>query len=275
LNFLCISYFNENIEWLKEYNNPHVIYNKVWESETKFDKLNNDNKLSIKLTLQERYPNFNIVNGELNGYNINEYLRFIIDNYENLPKTVAFIKANTIGRHVSKNCFNKLIKNEYFTCIEEWESHSIKQSSFKSNYAMFSCDGGWMEKNTSWYLNHPKHPIKYFNNYNQFLKFCFKNPVIPKYIRFAPGANYIVPKEQILKYDKTFYKNLKLFTSHSKIPGEAHMLERALYTIWNCNFEVSETMKNPIEYSIKDHPEFGFIKKSNIEKFKSVIRKLK
>ena len=275
MSFLCISYFNENIDWLKEYNNPHIIYNKVWETETISDNLDNNNQTSKKLTLKERYPEFNITNGELNGYNINEYLRFIIDNYEDLPETVAFIKANTIGRHVSKKCFDKLIKNEYFTCIEEWEKHQINQSSFKSDYAMFSCDGGWIKKNTSWYLNHPKHPVKYFNNYDQFLRFCFNNPVIPKYIRFAPGGNYIVPKKQILKYEKTFYQNLKLFTSHSKIPGEAHMLERALYTLWNCNFEVADTMKNPISFSIKEHKEFGFKKKTILEKAKSFIRKIK
>ena len=127
MNFLCISYFNENIDWLKEYNNPHIIYNKVWETETISDNLDNNQK----------------------------------------------------------------------------------------------------------------------------------------------------SKKHILKYEKTFYQNLKLFPSHSKIPGEANMLERALYTLWNCNFEVADTMKNPISFSIKEHKEFGFKKKTILEKAKSFIRNLK
>ena len=111
---------------------------------------------------------------------------------------------------------------------------------------MISCDGGFMETNDSWYLNHPKHPTKYFRNYNDFLRFCFKDPVIPRYLRFPPGGNFVVPKEYILKYDKVFYQNLKTFTDHSRVSGEGQMIERALFTIWICNFEVSDSMKKLI-----------------------------
>ena len=34
---------------------------------------------------------------------------------------------------------------------------------------------------------------KYFKNYNDFLRFCFKDPILPKYVRFPPGGNFVVP----------------------------------------------------------------------------------
>ena len=71
MNFLCISYFNENIDWLKEYNNPHIIYNKVWDTESISDHLES-NQTARKLTLKERYPEFNIIKetiGEVVGFN--------------------------------------------------------------------------------------------------------------------------------------------------------------------------------------------------------------
>ena len=243
MNFLCISSYNNNLDWLKKYDNPHIIYDKTWNGGLK----NNINKERVpKSELKKKYPNFNIVNGSNNGYNINDYLTFIIDNYEKLPENIVFMKGNTIGRHVSEEKFESVVNNKHFTCIEERGAHNYNQRSLKNGNALISCEGGWMEKNTSWYLRHNAHPTKYFLSYNKFLSFCFKNPVLPKYIRFPPGGCYVVPKSQILKYKLVFYKNLRIFVKHSRISGEGLIIERALYTIWNCDFEISENMKKII-----------------------------
>lgn len=244
MNFLCISSYNNDLEWVKNYPNPHLIYDKVWNGGV----TDNDNSGVIPPSnLKKKYPDYNITNGSPNGYNISDYMTFIIDHYESLPEVTCFIKGNTVGRHVSQEVFDRIINNQTFTPIEDWRMHDSNQLSLQNGYAMFSCDGGWMEFNDSWYLNHPKHPIKYFTNYNDFLKFCFKDPVIPKYIRFPTGGNYIVPRQNILKYDKVFYKNLLTFTDHSRVSGEGQMIERALFTIWMCNFEVADTMKELVE----------------------------
>lgn len=240
MNFFCISNYNNNLDWLSEYTNPHLIYDKTWAGGV----VDNDNSgLIPPSNLKERYPNYNIVNGDPNGYNISDYMAFIIDHYDSLPDVVAFLKGNTIGRHVSKEYFDRVINNKCFTLLEDWKEHDPNQTALQNGYAMFSCDGGWMETNDSWYLNHPKHPTKYFKSYNDFLNFCFVDPVYPKYIRFPPGANFIVPKEYILKYDKIFYENLRTFTRHTRVSGEGQMIERALYTIWIGNYQVADTMK--------------------------------
>lgn len=84
--------------------------------------------------------------------------------------------------------------------------------------------------------------MKFFYSLDDFLNFCFVNPIIPGYVEFAPGANYIVPKENILKFPKQFYKNLRYLISYTALPGEAHILERALQIIWTCNYQVSNRM---------------------------------
>lgn len=241
MNFFCISNYNNDLDWIKEYPNPHIIYDKTWAGGVS----DNDNsKILPPSNLKEIYPDFNIVNGSPNGYNISDYMTFIIDHYDSLPDVTVFLKGNTIGRHVSKELFDKLINSKCFCPIEEWQFHDQTQPALQNGYAMISCDGGWMEFNDSWYLNHPKHPVKYFKSYNDFINFCFTDAPSPKYVRFPPGGNFVVPKEYILKYDKVFYQNLKTFVDHTRVPGEGQMVERALYTIWMCNYTVADTMKS-------------------------------
>ncbi len=221
-NFVVVSNYNNDIGWVPERTDNYLIYDRGEHDVLPYTV---DPKKVVKP------PNV--------GYNIYDYLTFIIDHYERLPDRTIFTKGNVFPRHVTKAFFDGISNNDAFTPIEDPRMHNPKMPS-----AFFSSDGGFNEINNSWYLNH--HPVKYFSNYNDFLKFCFKDPVIPDYVRFPPGANYIVPKENILKYPRIFYENLKIFVSHTPLPGEAHIIERALYTIWTCNFELSEAMRKPI-----------------------------
>ena len=251
MNFFVISNYNNDLEWVSEYPNPHIIYDKTWAGGV----VDNDNSGFLPPSgLKEKYPDYNVVNGDPNGYNISDYMKFIIDYYDNLPDVVCFLKGNTIGRHVSKEYFDRVINNKTFTCIEEWQSHDPHQAALQNGYAMLSCDGGWMEYNNSWYLagdikyneDTPKHPVKYFTSYNDFLDFCFDDIIHPQYVKFPPGANFVVPKEYILKYPKVFYENLRTFTRHARVTGEGQMIERALYTIWLGNWILSDKMKEHV-----------------------------
>ena len=71
----------------------------------------------------------------------------------------------------------------------------------------------------------------------------YVNPDIPEYIRFSPGAAYIIPKDNILKYSKKFYERIREILSHDVIVTEAHILERCIYTIFTCDYEVQEKYK--------------------------------
>ena len=225
MNFLCISNYNNDLSWVSEFGNPHIIYDKPF------------NGISAKV----KYPDLNIIEGSSIGYNIHHNTTFIIDNYDKLPDVTVFCKGNVFPRHVSRESFESVVNLRCFAPIQEFTRHNPELP-----MSMHSCDGAHMEANCSWFLNHPQHPTKYFTEYNKFLLYCFENPVLPNYVTFPPGANFVVPKEYILKYSKTFYQNLRTMVSHSEHPGEAHMIERALFTIWTCNFKPTSKSQNEI-----------------------------
>lgn len=262
-NFICISCFNEDLNWFREFDYPHIIYDKCFEGVKKSKYYPYEIPPS---KLREKYPGMNITNGQIGGYNINEYLTYIISNYYYLPDNIVFIKANIINRHVSLNFFKSILDNKYFTSIEEWNGSIFSKTNFLNKSYFISSDGGWNELNNSWYLNKRKHPNKFFNNFNTFMNFIFKSYSTLKYIRFCPGANYVVPKRNILKYDLIFYKNLKYIINYTQLSGESHILERALYSIWNQDYLVADIMKKPLnEFTV-------FPKKENA--LKATIRKL-
>ena len=260
-NFFCISSFNADLDWFKDFDYPHVIYDKCYEGIKKSTHYPFEIKPS---NLKSKYPYFNIINGEIEGYNLNDYLTYIIENYYSLPEIIIFIKGNILKRHVSKKYFERVVDNKYFTSIEDWVDN--KKLKLNSKNYFISSDGGWVERNNNWYLNNSKHPTKFFNNYDTFMKFIFKSYIKPRYIRFCPGANYIVPKANILKYGISFYKNLKFIINHSQLSGESHILERSLYSIWNSSYEASDIMKETFSQFIK------FPNKDNL--FKVSLRKI-
>ena len=87
MTFFCISNYNNNLDWVKKYPNAHVIYDKTWNGG--FAGL--DDSLQIAPSdLKNKYPEYNIINTSINGFNIRDYLTYIIDNYNNLPEVIAF-----------------------------------------------------------------------------------------------------------------------------------------------------------------------------------------
>ena len=218
-NFFCISHFNGDISWVKNIRKEnYIIYNK---SGNNIDHIT-DNYISIN----------NV------GYNIYSYLKFITDNYENLPNVIVFCKDNIFTRHLSIELFQKLINRKSFTCLED----DSLSGDFPINLKI--SDNGFVEINNSWYkFNFPR---KYFAEYNEFYSYIFNDWNMPDFVRFSPGANFIVPKENILLRSKNFYKNLINFINYSKVSCESHFLERSLNTIFNSNVQSSYRMDNEI-----------------------------
>ncbi len=219
-NFIVISNYNNDISWVPNYTHDYIVCNR---GERKLPE-------AIEVTKCIQQPNV--------GYNLYDYFTYIVENYSNLPPCVVFIKGNIFPRHVSKEYFDTHIHTTVFTPL-------VDKSMIVENkpISFFDSKSGYSEVNNSWYCRH--HELKYFYSYNDFLSFCYTNPTIPKYVSFAPGANYIVPRENILKLPEQFYKNLIHFISYTQLPGEAHIIERALYTLWTSSFEISKKMLVP------------------------------
>lgn len=206
-NTLVVSNYGHDLSWLKDYNNPYVIY----------DRSDDPGKAASDAGLGGRVHAVSNV-----GYNLHDIFRYIIDTYDTLPPVVTFCKGNMFPRHISKEKFEELKDRQLFTPLFDHNEH---RPSFP--VSMFSSEGLWCEQNNGTIIINPAETSiqsKYFSVYDDLLRFIFVNPVIPRYITFVPGANYVVPREYILKYSVNFYKNLLLFVSHCKLPTEAHLI---------------------------------------------------
>jgi len=218
--FFIISNYNTDPERYLEYCEDYHIYDQSPD-------------LEIRKKLENKYKKISFV--ENTGHNISDYFRFFIDHYESLPRHMLLAKGNMIGRHISEEYFNRVYANKYFTAL-----HDDRESDDKCGVAYQLYDGAILEINNAWYALAKPH--RYFESYNDLLRFVFKNPIIPRWLLFSPGACYIVSKEQVIKYPKVFYENLKYLVSYRYFPSEAYHVERMLHVIFNASYELNDWM---------------------------------
>jgi len=206
-----VTSFNHDISWINDYTQNYLIFDKSCSLQ-ETDKIKHQKNV---------------------GYNIYDTFYFIVNNYNNLPDVCVFIKGNVLNRaepHCTKEKFDRIINNNILTPIESYE-HIVQ-----SQAQILDENGGYMEINNSWYIN-AVGVKKFFNSFDQFLNTVFEDAVHRHWNRFAPGANYIVPKDNILFYSKDFYKRLMGYVDYHQTPSEAHVLERAMFTIWKNEFK--------------------------------------
>ena len=223
--FYCVSHYEGEIDWVTRYSkNNHIIYSKGPTTP------HSSNVLRVKNT----------------GYNLSSYLDFIITNYHNLPEITIFCKNNIFERHIQEDKFKTLITRKVFTPLEDDRFWSKLRYPVSINLN----DNGYIELNNNWYAE--KYKFNYFSSYNDFYLYIFNVKETPTYLRFAPGANYLVPKENILLRTKNFYINLYNLISSQALSCESHYLERSLYSIWNSNIIESQEMNQIIESTTLD-----------------------
>lgn len=192
-----VSRYNQDIDWIKDYTNDVVLYDR------------SEKPLSSAIIV----PNI--------GSDIYDKFTYIIDNYDNLPDVAVYTKAN-LFKYISKEEFDRVKDSKTFTPLLTQYHKTTRPISFYEN-------GMYYEINNSWYM--PYFPSKHFLGYWDFAA-EFSMPM-PIYLPFAPGSNYILPKDNILKRPKSFYVKMKEYLSHDRYPAEAQILERALYTLWS------------------------------------------
>ncbi len=243
-NFLVVSDYNWlpndlSQSWVSKYSDNYLIYDRYH----RFDE-------SVNVKRQKNV-----------GQNIYDIFDFIVGNYDNLPETTIFCRAAFIfpkdngtprydenGNKLSNgNCsmehFLKVANNTTFTELHDYgpEVHGGGPGA----WSKYGPDGSYLEINNSWYFGLAKG--KYYTHgsgtYNKFMRDMYINPKIENFIRFSPGGNYIIPKTNILRYSKKFYERIKEILEWDVVVGEAHMLERALYTIFTCNWDVQDKYK--------------------------------
>lgn len=191
-----ISRYNHDISYLKDYTDDFIIY----------DRSDEPVEGSI------RVPNI--------GSDIYDKFSYIIDNYDNLPDVAIYTKAN-IFNYISKEEFEKIKDKKTFTPLLT-QNHKVYEPICRYE------DGMYWEINNMWYLG--SYPCKHKMIPYELQEILKIGQM--EYVPFAPGSNYILPKENILKHPKEFYKLLRSYLEWDRYPGEAQICERALYTLW-------------------------------------------
>lgn len=191
-----LTHYSGDWEWVKEYTDDFLIYNRT----------NEDIPNSIKRE--------NVGDADY------DRLSYLVDNYHDLPDVFLLSKSN-LFKYISKEEFELVKDNEVFTPLLT-QNHKTYEPICRYE------DGIYCEINNSWYLGSV--PSKYFHDHHEFAR-AF-NLSSPDYLKFAPGGNYILTRETVHKYGRDFYDELRSILPYCQTPGEAHMIERSLYTIW-------------------------------------------
>ena len=74
----------------------------------------------------------------------------------------------------------------------------------------------------------------------------FENPEFTHYIKFPPGGCHLIPKENILRFNKIFYEDARLWVSWEIRPGEAFLFERGIQTIFTSNWIIKDKYLNVV-----------------------------
>jgi len=211
-SFFVVTSYNEDYSWIKEYTNNYIIYNKG-------DSLEDDHVLNVK---------------NISG-NIKDIPEFIVANYNNLPDTIVFIQASPY-EHCNKETFNNLINNKTFTSLESYGLNPANA------YEGRTLEGGFLEKNNDWYIsiiNNQQNQSCKYSGFDEFMNHYFENYTRVGMIRFAPGACYIVPKENILYYPAKFWQSIS-DDMQTKFSTESFIIERALWYIFSNIYKLKE-----------------------------------
>ncbi len=212
-----------NESWVTEYTDNYLIYDRLHRFEE-----------SVKIKHQKNV-----------GANIYDIFDYIVTNYENLPNTIIFCKGNVIPRHCGFDKFKQIINNTKFTTIENYIRDHPRHS--EGIYSFVDETDAYHENPIEVDATVANiHRSRYIFSYRELLNSIFENPTFSSYIRFAPGANHIIPKTDILKYNKHFYETMREYVSWHVQPGEAYLLERALFTLFKNNYIIREKYKNKI-----------------------------
>jgi len=213
--FLVVTRFNEDYDWVQYYTEDYIIYNR-----------------GTPITTDDK----RIYNTKNIGGNQRDILHYCYKNYAALPNVIGFIQANPYD-HCKKPVFDRLITKTEFTPLE---SYGVTPA---NKWESRDKDGGYLELNNSWYIaahnNAQTQDCKYAY-FDEFMEAYFQDYTHLSWLRFAPGSQYIVTKEQILNYPRVFWYRLMKEISTRKSPTEGHIIERALYYIFTGKYKLHD-----------------------------------
>lgn len=196
MKFILVNY-NFDPSWVKEYTDDFLIYDR------------SDTPIEFPNTIHTQ----NIGNVD------HDRLSYLIDNYDALPPVFVLAKSN-LFKYISKEEFDLVKQNTEFTPLLT-QHHKVYEPICRY------VDGMYEELNNSWYA--PQFD-RQFIDYNEWADWL-ELPT-PRYLKFAPGGNYILTPETVHKHPKKLYEKMRESLEHSVLPAEAQYMERTYYTLW-------------------------------------------
>lgn len=169
------------------------------------------------------------------GSNIYDYGRYIVENYDDLADINILIKGNITWRtYTNRERLIYALTANWFVPIDNDPIGTGKANYFEPwGEGFYVNDSSHLEK-VERFMNENKDLKVYprIKNIKDFLEDLFVIKRIPEYLSFCPGANFVVPKQNILKYSKKFYQKMMDYTDYDPNPMEAHFFERVLPLAW-------------------------------------------
>jgi hypothetical protein len=174
---VVVNHYQYDTSWVSRLNHPAVIYNKN-PNETHLFDLN--------------LPNL--------GFDTIVYLRYIIDNYDNLPDYMCFLQDDP-----------------FFHCMDVIQ--------IVNN---FKFDKDFVPMSTSYYLG--QHDWKMTEDYAERIGLAFERP-----LKMITSCQCIVSKERVLKREKAFYELLVSTIDQHVKSSENYAIENLWPTILSFN----------------------------------------
>lgn len=220
---IVVARYNENIDWLYPLKENIIIYNKGNSLQSQY--------WNTTTTTSNPIDYFEIPNM---GRETETYLRYIIDNYHNLPDVICFTQGNIKDHR----------KGDPLIIIKNYIQEAFKQGSSdpSSNDINKHPLKGWLVKDWD-RMSGGKHRFlgrtnMKFKNGNKitwwddwFTKHIKKD--YPKKFAVYLNGIFAVSRQKILNRPKSFYENMILEVNHHVNPIEGHYFERAWYYIFN------------------------------------------
>lgn len=215
---IVVSRFNENINWLSNFKNITIVYNKG----------NNDKHLN----------DFNVINLPNFGRESHTFLYHIINNYDNLKEYTIFFQGSLK--------FDKNIKHNQLSLENYFQTNDFNATLQKVDLDILKHPikhfGKWKQEQASGFMKK-----SYFTCYSWLKNFLDFDDSEVNYINVAWGAIFSVHKSLILKKPKIFYEHLIRFIDYHPNPEEGHFFERSWHFIFHqkhLNKKIVKVIKN-------------------------------
>lgn len=212
-----VSNFNDNPSRILSYADSFTLYDQ-------------SDDLTTAALLREQYPETRFVDNP--GHSLRNFLTWLWENYDDLPETVALLKGNALGRHMSEEYFARVVDNHHYTLLYEDASYS-----WVPGVSSLLYESAFLERNDSWYAD--TRPHRYFATLDQLIDFLYVDQTHPEWVLFAPGACYLLPRANVTKNPRDLYLALSHISAYSHFPAEAYMVERLLHMVFSSNAVVN------------------------------------